>query len=158
MKRLMGIMAWGLVLALVGPGWAQPGPGRGGGMGARLYNPQTVTTVKGKVEKLEEINMGRRMAMTEVLLKTDQGSLRVHLGPNWYLSDQKFSLKAGDTLEATGSKVTLAGQPMLIAREVKVQGKTLKLRDDQGVPAWRGRGGGAGLGPGMNPGRAPAGK
>lgn len=167
MKKIMWLMVWYIVLALVGPVLAQPGPGSGGpgmgmgsGMGPRLYNPQTVTTVKGQVERLQAIDMGRGgrgMTLQEVFLKTDQGSLRVHLGPSWYLDEQKFTVKAGDTLEATGSKVTLNNQPAIIAREVKVNDKTLKLRDDQGVPVWRGMGPGPGMGPGRGPSRAPGG-
>ena len=96
-----------------------------------------------------------------VTLKTDQGSLLVHLGPGWYLDEKKFAVKVGDTVEATGSKVTLNNQPALIAREVKVNGATLKLRDDQGLPVWRGMGHGGrpGSGPGGGQGRVrPAGK
>ena len=136
------------------PAPAAGGMGMGGGMGPLLYNPQTVTTVTGQVEKLEELpSMGRGggvgMQYRGVLLKTDQGSLLVHLGPGWYLDEKKFAVKVGDTVEVTGSKVTLNNQPALIAREVKVNGTTLKLRDDQGLPVWRGMGQGPGrwLGP-----------
>ncbi|HZE22108.1 MAG TPA: hypothetical protein VE082_08650, partial [Desulfobaccales bacterium] len=58
-----------------------------------------------------------------------------------------FVVKVGDKLEATGSKVTLNNQPVLIAREVKANGQTLTLRDAQGIPAWRGLGRGRGGGP-----------
>jgi hypothetical protein len=164
MKKIMGLMVWCVVLTLVGPALAQPIPGgrmgMGSGMGPRLYNPQTVTTIKGPVEKVEDLPSmgrggGRGMMYRGVLLKTDQGSLLVHLGPGWYLDEQKFTVKAGDTLEATGSKVTLNNQPAMIAREIKVNGKTLKLRDDQGFPVWRGMGYGPGRGPGGGQGRGP---
>jgi hypothetical protein len=169
MNKTMGFLVLAVSLALVNPGLAQMGGGGGGmgmgpggGMGARLYNPQTVTTIKGTVEKLEELpSMGRGgsrgMEFRGALLKTDQGSLLVHLGPGWYLDDNKFTVKAGDTLEATGSKVTLNNQPALIAREVTVNGKTLKLRDDQGLPVWRGMGPGPGMGPGGRPSQKPSG-
>jgi hypothetical protein len=42
-------------------------------------------------------------------LKTDQGSLMVHLV--LAVSDEKKPVKVGDTVEATGSKVTLNNQP-----------------------------------------------
>jgi hypothetical protein len=147
-------------LALAAPALAQTGPGSGmgrgmgGGMGPMLYNPKTVTTVTGQVEKLEDLPSmggggGRGMQYRGVTLKTDQGSLMVHLGPGWYLDEKKCVVKVGDTVEVTGSKVTLNNQPALIAREVKVNGATLKLRDDQGLPVWRGMGrGGMGQGPG----------
>jgi hypothetical protein len=158
MKKTTVLLVMIVSLAMVGPGLAQPGPGggMGRGMGPMLYNPQTVTTVTGQVEKLEELpSMGRGggmgMQYRGMLLKTDQGSLMVHLGPGWYLDEKKFAVKAGDTVEATGSKVTLNNQPALIAREVKVKGTTLKLRDDQGLPVWRGMGSGPGGGPGKGP-------
>jgi hypothetical protein len=161
-----GVLVGSLVLAC--PVLAQPGSGggmgTGGGMGPRLYNPQTVTTVKGTVEKLEEVNMGRPggmgMKFREMLLKTDTGSITVHLGPTWYLDQQHFTVKTGDTVEVTGSQVTLQNLPAIIAKDVTMNGKTLKLRDDQGLPAWRGMGqgsGGRGMGPGGGQGRGPGG-
>ena len=167
MKNTKVAMVMVLCLALAGPALAQTGPGgmgtgrgmgMGAGMGPRLYNPQTVTTVTGQVEKLEDLPSmggggGRGMQYRGVTLKTGQGSLMVHLGPAWYLDEKKFTVKVGDTVEATGSKVTLNNQPALIAREVKVNGATLKLRDDQGLPVWRGMG----QGPGGGQGKGPAG-
>ena len=165
MKTTKVLVVMVVCLALVGPALSQPGPGggMGRGMGPMLYNPQTVTTVTGQVEKLEDLPSmggggGMGMQFRGVTLKTDQGSLMVHLGPGWYLDEKKFPIKVGDTVEVTGSKVTLNNQPALIAREVKVNGATLKLRDDQGLPVWRGMGrGGMGQGPGGQ-GKGPAGR
>lgn len=161
MHRLVLFLALVISLALVCPGLAQPVPGGGQrGMDGRLYNPQTVTTVKGQVEKLEALpgmgpGGGPALQFQSVVLKTTQGSLMVHLGPGWFLDEKKFAVKAGDTLEATGSKVTLNNQPALIAREVKVNEQTLILRDAQGFPVWRclGR-----WGPGQGLGGGPAGR
>ncbi len=173
MKNSKVGMVMVLCLALAGPALAQTGPGgmgkgrgmgMGAGMGPRLYNPQTVTTVTGQVEKLEDLPSmggggGQGMQYRGVTLKTGQGSLMVHLGPAWYLDEKKFAVKVGDTVEVTGSKVTLNNQPALIAREVKVNGATLKLRDDQGLPVWRGMGrGGMGQGPGGGQGKGPSGR
>jgi hypothetical protein len=153
MKKNMRLVVILTALALACPALAQPGPGggMGRGMGPMLYNPQTVATITGSVEKLEELpSMGRGggqgMKFRGVLLKTEKGSILVHLGPGWYLDEKKFALKEGDAVEATGSQVTLNNQPALIAREVKANGATLKLRDDQGLPMWRGMGPGAGGG------------
>ncbi|HZE22284.1 MAG TPA: hypothetical protein VE082_09545 [Desulfobaccales bacterium] len=159
MNRAVLFLVLILSLALVCPALAQPVPGGGRGMGPRLYNPKTVTTVKGIVEKLEALpgvgrGGGRGLQFQSVVLKTNQGSLTVHLGPAWFLAQNKFVLKAGDMLEATGSKVTLNNQPALIAREIKANGQTLTLRDAQGFPMWRGRG----RGPGGGQGGGPAGK
>jgi hypothetical protein len=161
MKKIMRLMVILTALALAGPVLAQlgPGGGMGRGMGPMLYNPQTVATITGTVEKLEDLpsmggGTGTGMRFRGVLLKTEKGSILVHLGPGWYLDEKKFALKVGDAVEATGSQVTLNNQPALIAREVKADGATLKLRDDQGLPMWRGMG----MGPGAGGGKVPPGK
>jgi hypothetical protein len=43
-----------------------------------------------------------------------------------------------DKVEIKGSRVTLQGQPALIAAEVKKGDGVLKLRDDAEVPMWAG--------------------
>jgi len=159
MKKIKGFMVIALALALAGPALAQtrPGGGMGTGMGPLVYNPQTIATVTGTVEKLADLPSlgrggGKGMQHRGALLKTDQGSLMVDLAPAWFLNEKKVVVEAGDTVSATGSKVTLDGQPGLIAREVTVNGTTLKLRDEQGVPVWQGAGRGGGMGQGMKPG------
>ena len=159
MQKLKGFLVIALAMALAGPALAQPRPGggMGRGKGPAAYNPQTVTTVTGQVEKLEELPSlgrggGKGMQHRGVLLKTDQGSLMVDLAPAWFLNDKKVVVQAGDTVSATGSKAMLDNQPGLIAREVTVSGTTLKLRDEQGLPAWHRMGPGGGMGQGMRPG------
>jgi hypothetical protein len=153
------VIALAMTMALAGPTLAQPGPGggMGRGMGPAVYNPQTVTSVTGQVEKLAELPSlgrggGKGMQYRGVVLKTDQGSLMVDLAPAWFLNEKNFVVQAGDTVSATGSKTTLDNQPGLIAREVTVNGTTLKLRDEQGVPVWHGAGRSGGMGQGMRPG------
>jgi hypothetical protein len=161
-KRLLALMIAIISIALACPVLAQPGPGGaggtepGGGPGPglghrrvlgfsrseaffmRTYNPQTVITVKGAVVSLTLLRGGPG-AMRRAVLKTEQGNLTVYLSPDWYLNQEKISLKTGDHLEVTGSKVTLGQEPAIIAKDLKkAGGKTIKLRDDQGVPAWLG--------------------
>ena len=75
-----------------------------------------------------------------VTLKTKQGSYDVRLGPTSFLLQNNFSLAKGDTLTVTGSKLSIEGATVLVAREVSRNGKTLTLRNAQGVPAWAGQG------------------
>jgi len=89
------------------------------------------------------------MQVHGLLLKTDKGNITVQLGPPAYVRKQGFDLKQGDSLEVTGSQVTRDGQPLLLAAQMKKDGQTLKLRDEQGVPLWQeeehhGRGSGGG--------------
>ena len=127
-----------LSLTLAGAAFAQQGMGRKGGQG-RLYNPQTVETVTGQVVAVKNINRKRYQGV-HLTLKTAQGNLTVSLGPKKYLDTQSMTFAPNDTLEITGSKVTLGGKPFLIAGTVKKGSQVLTLRDANGIPAWAGQG------------------
>jgi hypothetical protein len=153
MKTGLFFLTLVIAIGMCGPSWAQPGKGQGRGMGpgmqGRLYDPQTEVTVKGKVTDLGTCpSMGpgavRGMSYRSATLKTDQGEVVVHLGPAWYMDEQKLSLKKGDTLEATGAKTTQDDKTVILAREVTINGKKMTLRDNQGFPVWRGQGPGRG--------------
>jgi len=73
-------------------------------------------------------------------VKTDKETIAVHLGPSWYLDQQKMIFAPKDTVEITGSRVTFDGKPAIIAAEVKKGGQSLKLRDATGIPLWAGQG------------------
>ena len=141
MKKILALTIIALGLILNGPVLAQPAGGQGMGPGrgmGKMYNPQTVTTIKGTVEGAGP--KGRRMQHESRIIKTDQGSIMVHLGPTSYMNQQQIQLNPGDVVEVTGSKMERGGRTMMMAKEVTVNGKTFKLRDDQGLPLWRGQG------------------
>ena len=84
---------------------------------------------------------GKPGRQTQVVhLKTDQGTMLVHLGPTKFLEQQQLAPKVGDTMSVTGSKLTTGKGDVLLAAEVKSGNKTVTLRDAQGVPVWRGQG------------------
>lgn len=139
------VLAWTSAVQSRGLGKSS---GRDGGTGAQdrqLYNPQTVTTVQGQVEDLGSYGMqGWRgtpgMEIQGLVLKTNTGNITINLGPPWYVSKQGFALRKADTLEVTGSKVTKDEKTVLLAAEVKMNGRTLKVRDEKGAPLFRGQG------------------
>ena len=117
------------------------------GPGPQDYNPERVITVKGQVERLGGYGMtGWRVAPgmhpPGLVLKTDEESITVDLGPPWFVNQQAFTLKKGDNLEVTGSKNATDHQTVILAAEVKKDGQTLKLRDEKGLPLWQEKGGG----------------
>jgi hypothetical protein len=118
------------------------GQGAGGGQGGPRYDPATETTVTGTVEAVEQITppgRGRRgMGGTHLVLTTGAGPLEVHLGPTAFLQEKKVVITKGDTLEILGSRVTVEGEPVFLAREVKKGSSAWTLRDGAGLPLWRG--------------------
>jgi hypothetical protein len=79
-----------------------------------------------------------------LVLKTHRETIPVHLGPASYVEQQTPRIEAKDSVEVTGSRVTLEGKPAIIAARVKKGDQVLKLRDEDGRPAWAGRRGAIG--------------
>jgi len=105
----------------------------------RMYNTQTVETISGEVVKVEKITPMKGMSYgIHILVKTDTGEISVHLGPSWYIDKQDTKIAVGDKVEVKGSKVDISGKPAVIAAEVQKGDEVLKLRDDNGYPAWAG--------------------
>ena len=127
-----------LTLTLAGSVFAQQGMGRKGGK-SRFYNPQTVETIKGQVVSVKNIKR-RRYQGVHLTVKTDKETITVSLGPKKYLDQQKVTFAPNDTLEITGSRITLGGKPAIIAATVKKGNQVLTLRDANGIPAWAGQG------------------
>jgi len=103
----------------------------------RMFDPKTVETVSGEVAKVNRIPHRRgRSDSVHLILKTDKEEIPVHLGPSWYLDKQDVKIGQNDKVEVKGSRVTFKGKPALIASEVKKGDALLKLRDENGIPAW----------------------
>lgn len=131
----LAISALALLVAL--PTWAQ-GQGRQGN--ARHYNPATEVREKGTVEDVREVTGNQGWTGMHILLKTDKEDLDVHLGPTAFIADSGFTFAQGDHIEVVGSRVKVGATDALLAREVQKDGKTLVLRDANGIPKWsRGR-------------------
>ena len=114
---------------------------RGPGMGQRMYDPSTVETVTGVVTAVDTVTgrHNRQHQGIHVRMTASGEPLTVHLGPLFYLQQQNVRVQAGDSLTVRGSRVTMRGEPSLIAAELTRQDQTWTLRDKQGFPRWRGQ-------------------
>jgi hypothetical protein len=105
----------------------------------RLYNPQTMETVKGEVVGVDTITPIKGMSSgVHLMVKTEKETISVHLGPVWYIERQDMKIDPGDKVEITGSRIIFQGKPAIIAAEVKNGAEILKLRDENGFPVWSG--------------------
>jgi len=143
MKQVLTIFgALSLMMLSTGSGaWAQPGMGPGGGPRMHygmMWDASAVTTVSGEVAAVEKYTPGRGGSSygLRFTLKIDKETLPVILGPAWYVEQQHFAIAAKDQVEVKGSRLSIQGQPTIIAQEVKKGDKVLKLRDDKGMPLW----------------------
>jgi hypothetical protein len=99
-----------------------------------VYDTGTETSVSGTLAQPPERG---RMGLYLSVQESGGQMVDVRVAPRGYLAARGFSLAQGDELEVTGSRVTVRGAPVLIAREVTKQGKTVALRDREGRPLWR---------------------
>ena len=106
---------------------------------SKLYNPQAVETLTGSVAAVNRHASKRtgkpdRVAM---VLQTNQGAVKVHLGPADYLDQQALKPAVGDQVEVKGMRVNRPRASIFIAGEVRKGGQVLELRDHAtGRPLW----------------------
>lgn len=106
----------------------------------KLFNPQTMVTLKGEVASLDTLSAGRghqiRADLIFLNLKTDQETVLVYLGPKPFLDKQMLKIAAKDQVVVQGSRVSHEGRPLVIATAVRKGDQGLRLRNPQGQPLW----------------------
>ena len=115
---------------------AQGGPPPGKGSARRMYDPATVVTMSGTVTGETRVDRGHGHKGVHLTLKTAEGEIQVHLGPDSYVDRQKVKIAKGDEVTVKGSKFTYDDKFGVIAQTVTRGGDTLVLRDAAGKPAW----------------------
>lgn len=130
------------MLAL-GVGQAQSAPPqRGRGMmAAPQYDLKAEVTLNVIVAEVRVIpGPGPRDGGVHLVVKDGLNAIDVALGPEWYVSDRKYSFAPTDAILLTGSRVTVDGRESILAREIKRGDQTMTFRDAKGFPLWAGRG------------------
>jgi hypothetical protein len=99
------------------------------------YDFGTETTVTGVVKLVftREAEQGLDLLL---LLNVAGEEQQVYVGPVMFVARNNFSYMARDQVTIIGSKVQFEAEPWLLAREITRAGKTLKLRDETGLPVW----------------------
>lgn len=65
------------------------------------------------------------------------GKIYAILAPEWYLKNQKIEVKKDDRLIIKGSQVNFDNKNVILATEIQLKDKTIKLRDPKtGAPEW----------------------
>jgi hypothetical protein len=112
------------VLALPGSGQARRGAGRG--------RSQEPVELKGQITNIR-LAAGSIPSVTVAAL---QGAVEVHLGSMAYLVTNGFNPKLGE--QAVIKALLTQGGYVAVVITLPAQKVTLRLRDDEGRPLWRG--------------------
>ena len=108
--------------------------------GGGNYNAATETTLTGTIDSVKTLpSQGRGGGGIHMVLTVSSSPIEVHVGPASFVSSKNVTFANGDALTIVGSKVTMAGQDVVIAREIKKGDQLLTLRDAKGFPLWSGR-------------------
>ena len=89
--------------------------------------------LEGKISSVQ-VAPGRGMPFLEIESKGE--TIRVYLGSMRFLMQNDFNPKAGEEVKARGFRRD--GDLVAISVTLISQDKTLRLRDDEGLPLWRG--------------------
>lgn len=100
------------------------------------YDIANEVKIKGVVEEVREVPGD--FEGTVLLVKTDSGSVLVHVAPADFLKDMDTTFKKGDEVQITGAKAPDTTEAEILAREITVGTNTTTLRDDKGIPVWAG--------------------
>jgi hypothetical protein len=99
---------------------------------------EQVVQLRGEVVDVYQTSSKRGLRSgVYVLLQTNEGTLEVSLGPNWYLEEQQFSLEPDDWILVEGTRTRKGGTSSLMAHRVTRGEQVLMLRDENGMPLWR---------------------
>ena len=105
---------------------------------SKRYDLKTVETLSGEVTAVEKFSPGRGGPPQGLRLrvKFPQETLLVILGPIVYVEQQNVKFAAGDRVEVKGSRMTVRGEPLIVAAEVKKGDQVLKMRNADGEALW----------------------
>ena len=108
------------------------------GAPAPRFDPETTVTLRGAVVTLKT---DPGSPATLVMDDAEMGMTVVRLGPSWYLNGLGFTASEGETVEVFAAACTGCAAAYVASRVKNVTtGAIAELRDDDGLPAWRGVG------------------
>ena len=100
------------------------------------YDVANQVSIKGVVEDVREIS--GTFSGIALVVKTDTGTVLVHVAPASFLKEIDASFNKGDQVEVFGAKAPNTSEEEILAREITVGTNTVTLRDDKGIPVWAG--------------------
>lgn len=105
---------------------------------ADAFDPKRLETVKGTITTIGAVRIGnlREERLRLRVRATDGCELIVYAAPESFGAQQGLGLRPGKVIEITGSPTKYGTQTVLVAGSLSADGKTAKLRDDQGRAAW----------------------
>ena len=130
MRRTLALIlcGWAAAAALAG----QESPGQAAG---HFYNVDKEVRIEGTVQEIRFEPRYKDRAPFLVLVLQRAGAEEtyiVEVGPSWFFGQD---IHQGERMTVVGS---LAGEGAVIARQLRLRGETVIVRDKKGFPSWSG--------------------
>jgi hypothetical protein len=125
-----GLLLGAAVLFLTPLAWAQSGPA------ADRYDRAAETSLIGTIVHVVSAADADGIVGVHLDLKTEQGLVKVSLGPAMFIGMNNFSFLADDRVTITGAYVMHSGGTVFWTRVIVKEGHTLTLRNEDGSPRW----------------------
>ena len=101
------------------------------------FDARKLTSIEGTVVRVHQVPSTKVLLTTlNALVRTSEGEVNVELGPAWFLDNQELHLAVQDKITVSGSRVKPNGVDTMIATEVRRGNDVLRLRREDGTPAW----------------------
>ncbi len=105
--------------------------------GSFKYDLATEVKIKGVITEVKDFECPVSGGMgAHLTLKTGDKNVLVHIALSKFLKDYDMSFEKGQEVEVLGSKVTMDGEEVILARQITRGQSTFTFRDDKGKPLW----------------------
>ncbi len=108
-----------------------------------LYDTNAVLRVSGDIVEEDEIPVNAfsaKMSAPEtdlhIVVRSDNRTYLVHVGPTWFLRRLGVHLRVGDHIAVVASEIPACGYRVLVAGELHVGSKIVLLREQDGKARW----------------------
>jgi DNA/RNA endonuclease YhcR with UshA esterase domain len=104
---------------------------------APVYDASDEVTVQGVVQDVQQFYCPiSGEEGTHLLVKTENGTVQVHVAPVRFLRNNNLSFNKGDRIQIVGSRIIYQGHDAVIARATTRAGQTVAFREPNGHPLW----------------------
>jgi sporulation protein YlmC with PRC-barrel domain len=105
---------------------------------ADAYDPKRLETVNGTITTIGSVRVGEaKEERVRLRVRARDGrEVIVYAAPAAWEAQQSLGLRSGTMVEVSGSPAKHGTQTVLVAGSIAVDGKTARLRDDQGRATW----------------------
>lgn len=104
----------------------------------RNFKKDSMVTIDGTISNVGAFRPADNAALgLRLKVKDKDGKTHiVYAGPRQWAMQQDVDWETGKNVKVKGSKTQVDGKQVIMASEITIEGKTLRIRDDEGKPLW----------------------